>query len=67
MAEAALISRVGRALRTRATESGEGRFNLGDQAEVHRSPGKKDASGWARPVTVISVDAAREKVAVKYR
>ena len=53
MIEATSISRVNRALRTRTTESGEGRFNKGDVVEIHRLPNTKDVSGWAGPGAVL--------------
>ena len=54
----ATISRVNRALRTRATESGEGRFNIGDVVEIHGPPSTKDAPGWAGPGAIVPVDPA---------
>eukprot|EP00959_Pyramimonas_sp_CCMP1952_P340652 7134743-Pyramimonas_sp.AAC.1 len=42
--EATSTARVSRALWTRATETGEGRFNVGDQVEIRRPPSAKDVS-----------------------
>eukprot|EP00959_Pyramimonas_sp_CCMP1952_P230526 4819249-Pyramimonas_sp.AAC.1 len=65
--ETTSIARVYRALRTRATEIGEGRFNVGDQVEIHWPPCTQDMSCWAGPGTAMSADPARGKVAVKCR
>eukprot|EP00959_Pyramimonas_sp_CCMP1952_P147237 3081450-Pyramimonas_sp.AAC.1 len=54
MIETKSISRVSRAILARATESGEGRFNLGDPVEIHRPPNTKDESSWAGRGTFMS-------------
>eukprot|EP00959_Pyramimonas_sp_CCMP1952_P112113 2344485-Pyramimonas_sp.AAC.1 len=61
------IARDGRALLTLARVAGEGRFIVGDRAEVHQPPSTEDAPGWAGPSTVLPVDPARGKVAARCR
>ena len=67
MIEAISITRVNRALWTRATGSGQGQFNVGDVAEIHRPSDAEDASGRASPGTILAVDPLRGKATVKHR
>ena len=67
MIEATSIARVNRALRTRNTASGSGRYIVGDVVEIHRPSDTQDVSGWAGPATITAVDPAHGKVAGKYR
>ena len=67
MIEATSIARVNRALRTRTTASGSGRFSVGDVVKIHRPSDTQDVSGWAGPATITAVDPAHGKVTVKYR
>ena len=67
MIEATSIARVNRALRTRTTASGAGRFNIGDVVEIHRPADTQDVSGWAGPATITAVDPTHGRVTVRFR